>query len=268
MKTVLAPPRTTWQPPPLTVGEVKDLIAGLLAAPMPQPAKAATKPKLLQALYGGGRFKILSVDIEALPLGDSDCNPDSVVLVIGLQSITIECWHIQYGKPKQEWVREGFDSVDLANWAHEQSAGFDALLMYYAKYDHDILQSYEPFISESYGRFTPLPPVCIDIMGPFSRQGISASQAHLSAHYGIGVEKQSVNIEIWRRVVAGRFFGFTEAETMRECRRIRDERNARCLIDNIADIVFIAKNIRYQNRFRMLATYPNESKIKELLGES
>jgi hypothetical protein len=131
-------PRAAWQPPPLTVGEVKDLIARLLAAPMSQPAKATTKLKLMQALYGGGQFRILSLDIEALPLGDSDCNPDSIILVLGVQPIIIEGWQIRFGKPQQKMVADGFDSVDLANWAHEESAGFDALLMYYAKYDHDI----------------------------------------------------------------------------------------------------------------------------------
>ncbi len=81
------------------------------------------------------------------------------------------------------------------------------------------------------------------------------------------MEKRSVNIGIWRHVVAGKFFGFSEAEVRRECRRIRDERNALRLVDNAGFGVFIAKNIRYQNKFRIMLTYPNEAKMAELLGE-
>ena len=259
------------RPSPLRVGDVKELLAGLLSTSMPVAAKTSFKPKLMQALYGGGRIRFLSVDLEALPLrhNEHQKSADSVLLVAGIQPIMISGLRLEYGKPEQKMVSlPECDSIDLANWVHTESEGYDALVIFYSNYDHGVLQSYEPLISARYGRFTPLPSVCVDIMKPFAGQGISASQAHLSQFYGIGVEKQSISLEIWDRVVVGPFFGMSRPMINRECRRIRDERNAKCLVDNVADLVFIAKNIRYQNKLKISLTYPNEQKIAELLGEN
>lgn len=266
-------PIAAWQPQPLGASDVKELVAGLLSASIPAAAKRGNGfyQKLMNALYNGGKIRFLSVDLEALPMrhNEHQKNADSILLVAGIQPIIIDGLKVVYGLPKQKMVSlPEFNSVDLANWVHSESKGYDALVIFYAGYDHGVLQSYEPLIRAMYGSFTPLPPVCIDIMKPFAGQGISASQAHLSQFYSIGVEKPSVSMEIWDRVVTGAFFGLGQEDINRECRRIRDERNRRCLIDNIADLVFIAKNIRYQKPFKIVLTYPNDAKMAELLGKA
>lgn len=237
---------------------------------MPVAAKADFKPKLVQALYGGGRVTFQSADLEAVPLRHSEHQKraDSVLLVAGMQPIVIKDWKMWYGPSFQSMVAlPKFDSIDLAYLVHKRSTGYDGLIIFYSDYDHGLLQSYEPLIRERYDSFPLLPRVCIDIQKPFGGQGISASQAHLSSHYGIGVEKPSVNMEVWDRVLTGPFFGMSQAAVRKELVRIRDERNARCLIDNIADLEFIARNIRWQNKFKISITYPNEAKIAELEGE-
>lgn len=237
---------------------------------MPVAAKSDFKPKLTQALYGGGQVSFQSVDLEAIPLRHSEHQKraDSVLLVAGMQPIVIKDWRMWYGPRFQGIVAlPGFDSIDLAYQVHKRSAGYDGLIIFYADYDRGLLQSYEPFIEARFGRFPLLPRVCIDIQKPFSGQGISASQAHLSSHYGIGVAKPSVDMEAFDRVLTGPFFGLSQAAVRRELVRIKDERNAKCLVDNIADLEFIAKNIRWQNKFKISITYPNEAKIAELEGE-
>jgi hypothetical protein len=246
--------------------DVKAFLAGLLAGRVSASLKHDFKAKVERALVDGAPLKIMSVDLEALPLGDMRYNPDAVTVCVGVQLWTISKWKFAAG-PIKQYILDGMDAVELLNYVHEEcaKANADAIAGHFAKYDLDLLRNIEPILKSRFGRFNPLPAAYIDIMAPFQGRGISAGQGHLGEHYEFGPEKVSVNMETWRHAVVGEALGMSRHEVLQLRHKIRDERNRKCMEANLAQVIFLSKNIEYMNRISITETYPNRQKMEVLL---
>jgi hypothetical protein len=246
--------------------DVKAFLAGLLAGRMSASLKHGLKAKVERALVDGAPLKIMSVDLEALPLGDMRYNPDAVTVCVGTQLWTFSKWKFAAGPIKQR-ILDGLDAVELLNFVHEECSGADAIAGHFARYDLDLLRNIEPILKSRFGRFSPLPLAYIDLMAPFTGRGISAGQGHLVEHYEYGPEKVSVNMETWRHAVVGEALGMSRKEVLRLRHRIRDERNRKCMEANLAQAGFLSHNIEYMNKLSITETYPNLQKMEVLLQE-
>lgn len=248
---------------------VRNLLAGILAAPKPKSVKETFIPKVEDALYNGDKLSLGSVDLEALGMGDPKYPHDKVLLVGGFQKLTIENHKVYFGQVKQPIVDlPKVNSIDVAAKVHNLAAECDALLAHFARYDVGVLRSYEPKIIAKYGSFKPLPNVVIDLMSPMKAYDISASQAHIITHFDLGAQKSSVNLETWQDVVKGEFDGMTHAEQKAAVLEIRDTRNKGCLASNIAELAFTSRQMPYVNKFSLKETYPNLYAMSKILGSS
>nr|WP_276978658.1 hypothetical protein [Ferrimicrobium acidiphilum] len=249
--------------------DTKQLCASLLAAPKSKYIKKNLVPKINDALNNSGKLVIASVDTEALGLGDPRFPQDKVLLVGGVQKLVIEGDEFYIGKPWQPMVDfKNVDSVDVAAKVHDRVQGADMLIAHYARYDIGVLKQYEPAIEERFGSFKPLPNVTVDIMAPVRSFGVSASQAHVINHFGLGAQKNSVNIEIWQDSVVGWFNGMSIAERKASLFEIRDTRNKGCLAENIAELAFESRFGFWMNKTSVKETYPNRWAMLEILGQA
>lgn len=246
----------------------KEFLAGLSVGTVSPGLKHTVLPLVNATLIDGARFEVEQMDLEVYAPGDPRTHPDGTLLAVGSQRLIFEDREFEAKKPQQSIIN-GISAIELAKIAHDRTKGAQAMLGHFGKWDVDVLRSYEPILSRKYGGFTELPNAIIDIMSPMRGIGISASQAHICAHYDlVPIVKQSVNLELWQRAALGQIQGLTLGEVMRARRAIRDDRNKHCLEENLAELAFVSQNIRHLNKLTMKEVYPNQLKMEALLGEN
>lgn len=249
---------------------VRRFLAGILAGTMSPSLKSKNdlgsfQQKVQSCLTFGAPLRIMSLDLEALPLGNVQWPTDKVLIVVGLQPWTFVKGKVIMGRKTQRML-DGLDAMELAKFVYDECRGFDAIIGHNTKWDVNVLLTEEPLLVRRFGKDFELPPAYIDIMMPYRGRGISAGQAHVCDHYALGTAKSSVNIEIWQDAVVGELHGLSKAKVLELRRRIRDDRNSHCLDENLMEAIFWSENVTRLAKITTRETYPARAKVEAILA--